>query len=471
MADIDHSPVSFAEWSTVLAGESFDPATRERYRRCIVAYLHHLKERRERASVASAKAYVESGEVKGVTDHLDRDALRWFFLAARRRTEDGGRLKAEDNANVQPRAARGKRSIYPAFRGTPNVQCLMTDDGRQTTEDGIEEQASPIHPEKADTGTTPWERRLVERLRVGQYQWRTEVTYRDWAWRFAAWLGARPMDGATDEDLKDFLSHLAVDRAVAASTQRQALNALIFLFREVLGREPGNVSDYTPSRRAQRVPEVLAPDELRRLFEHLRGMARLMAQLQYGAGLRIMELIRLRVQDLDLERGIVTVRSGKGGKDRVTVLPDGLKAALATNLLSLREGFERDRAAGVAGVWLPPPVEHKIPKAGERWEWQWIFPSRELSTDPRSGLRRRHHVLEGAYQTAVRRAAQDAGLSKRVTPHVLRHSFATHLLAAGHDIRTVQELLGHMNVETTMIYTHVLNKPGVSVKSPFDRLG
>ncbi len=171
-----------------------------------------------------------------------------------------------------------------------------------------------------------------------------------------------------------------------------------------------------------------------------------------------------------MERGIVTVRSGKGGKDRVTVLPDGLKAALATNLLSLREVSDRDQAAGVAGVWLPPPVEHKIPKAGESWEWQWIFPSRELSTDPRSGLRRRPHVLEGVYQTAVRRAAQEATLSKRVTPHVLRHSFTTHLLAAGHDIRTVQELLGHTHVETTMIYTHVLNKPGVSVKSPFDRL-
>src|ERR1035437_1686519 len=372
MAEIDHNPVSFAEWSTVLVGESFDPATRERYRRCIVAYLHHLKERRERASVASAKAYVESGETQGVTDQLDRDALRWFFLAARRRDPVAG------------------------------------------NEFSVEEQASPIHPEKADTGKAPWERRLVERLRVGQYQWRTEVTYRDWAWRFAVWLGTRPLEVATGEDLKDFLTHLAVDRAVAASTQRQALNALIFLFREVLGRDPGDVSDYTPSRRAQRIPEVLTPDELRRLFEHLRGMARLMAQLQYGAGLRIMELIRLRVQDLDLERGIVTVRSGKGGKDRVTVLPDGLKVTLATNLLFLREGFDRDRAAGVAGVWLPPPVEHKIPKAGERWEWQWIFPSRELSTDPRSGLRRRHHVLEGAYQTAVRRAAQEAGLSQRV---------------------------------------------------------
>ena len=297
------------------------------------------------------------------------------------------------------------------------------------------------------------------------------MTYRDWAWRFAVWLGARPLDDATGEDLKRFLSHLAVDRAVAAATQRQALNALMFLFHEALGRDPGDVSGYTPSRRAQRVPEVMTPDELRKLFGNLRGTALLMAQLQYGAGLRVMELIRLRVQDLDLERGIVTVRSGKGGKDRVTVLPDGLKADLSAHLLSLRKVLERDRAGGVAGVWLPPPVEHKIPKAGERWEWQWLFPSRELSTDPRSGVQRRHHVLEGAYQAAVRQAAQEAELSKRVTPHVLRHSFATHLLAAGHDIRTVQELLGHAHVETTMVYTHVLNKPGVSVKSPLDKLG
>jgi integron integrase len=198
-----------------------------------------------------------------------------------------------------------------------------------------------------------------------------------------------------------------------------------------------------------------------------------MAQLQYGAGLRISELIRLRVQDLDLERGMVTVRAGKGrsgGKDRVTVLPHGLKAPLSVHLARLRELFDKDRAAGVSGVWLPPPVEHKLPAAGEKWGWQWLFPSRELSTDPRSGARRRHHVMDGAYQTAVRNAAEKLGMAKRVTPHVLRHSFATHLLAAGHDIRTLQEVLGHAQVETTMIYTHVLNKPGVSVTSPFDQL-
>jgi integron integrase len=429
MTAVSSAPVSFPEWDTVLAGAVMEPDVRERYRRAIIAYLHHLKTRRERASLASAKAYIEGGEELGVTSESDRVALRWFFAAAHRR----------DNPPT----------------------C------------SVEAAPSPIHPEKADTGSTPWERRLVEKLRVGQYQWRTEVTYRDWIWRFAAWLGNRPVDAAGADDIKGFLSHLAVDRAVAAATQRQALNALVFFFREVLGRDPGDLAGYTPSKRSARVPEVLSPEECRRLFDCLQGTARLMAQLQYGAGLRIMELLRLRVMDLDMERGIVTVRSGKGsegGKDRVTVLPDGLKPAIASHLLRLRELFEQDRAAGVAGVWLPPPVEHKIPTAGAQWGWQWVFPSRELSTDPRSGARRRHHVLEGAYQTAVRNAARSLGMVKRVTPHVLRHSFATHLLQAGHDIRTVQQLLGHAQVETTMIYTHVLNKPGVSVKSPFDGL-
>jgi integron integrase len=424
------TPVWFTEWATVLDGEPLDKVTRERYRRSVVAYLHHLKMQRLRATLSTAKAYVEDGEAKGMTGAEDREALRWFFRAAARRDR-------------------------PA---------LAVD---------VELAPSRIQPEKADLGRTPWEKRLIERLRVGQYQWRTETTYRDWIWRFVAWLGERSVEEATDADIKAFLSYLAVDRSVAASTQRQALNALVFFFREVLAREPGDLADYTPSSRAPRVPVVLTRDECRQLFEALSGTVRLMAQLQYGAGLRIGELIRLRVQDLDLERGMVTVRAGQGhsgGKDRVTVLPEGLKAPLTVHLARLRDLFEKDRAAALAGVWLPPPVEHKLPQAGEKWGWQWLFPSRELSTDPRSGVRRRHHVMEGAYQTAIRKAAETLGMAKRVTPHVLRHSFATHLLAAGHDIRTLQELLGHAHVETTMIYTHVLNKPGVSVASPFDEL-
>jgi integron integrase len=424
-ADYDR-PVSFQDWSTVLAGDvSLAEDSREKHRRSIVAYLHYLKLRRERASPASAKEYVEEGERKGITGEADRVALRWFFRAAR-----------------------------------------MRDHGPAP----VERASSPILPEKADRGATNWERRLVESLRVGQYQWRTEVTYRDWIWRFAAWLGERSPEEAGEEDIKAFLTHLAVDRAVAASTQRQALNALVFFFREVLGRELGELGGYAPSRKETRIPTVLTPGECRSLFDRLEGMARLMAQLQYGTGLRVMELIRLRVQDMDMDRGLVIVREGKGGKDRVTVLPEGLKPALQAHLAGLKELFNKDREAGVAGVWLPPPVEHKMPAVGEHWGWQWFFPSRELSIDPRSGTRRRHHVLEGSYQAAVRNAARALGMAKRVTPHTLRHSFATHLLQAGHDIRTVQDLLGHVQVETTMIYTHVLNKPGVSVTSPFDKL-
>jgi integron integrase len=193
-----------------------------------------------------------------------------------------------------------------------------------------------------------------------------------------------------------------------------------------------------------------------------------MAQLMYGAGLRITELLRLRIMDIELDRGIVTIRAGKGGKDRVTVLPEALKHPIALHQQRLRTLFDQDRQAGIPGVWLPPPVEHKLPKAGTTWCWQWLFPSRQLARDPRSGLLRRHHVQDSAFQSAIRKATLSADIAKRVTQHTLRHSFATHLLQAGQDIRTVQELLGHSNVETTMIYTHVLNKPGLSIRSPLD---
>jgi integron integrase len=195
-----------------------------------------------------------------------------------------------------------------------------------------------------------------------------------------------------------------------------------------------------------------------------------MARLMYGAGLRLMELLRLRVQDINFEQGIVIIRSGKGGKDRVSVLPESLREALLSHRERLRLLFDEDRQEGLPGVWLPDSVENKIPTAGVLWAWQWFFPSRQLAIDPRSGLKRRHHLNDAAFQSAIRKAARAAGLSQRVTPHTLRHSFATHLLAGGADIRTVQELLGHSDVATTMIYTHVLNRPGLAVRSPLDNM-
>ncbi|HAV61700.1 MAG TPA: integron integrase [Verrucomicrobiales bacterium] len=271
------------------------------------------------------------------------------------------------------------------------------------------------------------------------------------------------------EEVRGFLTHLAVDRQVAAATQSQALNALVFLYREVLGVELGDLEEFRRAERPARVPVVLSRGECGRLFAAMEEpKMRLLAQVLYGSGLRLTEGIRLRIKDVDLERGQIVVRGGKGDKDRVTVLPERLREGLREQLTFSRELFKQDRAAGVAGVWLPEALERKYPKAGESWGWFWVFPSRETSVDPRGGIRRRHHVLDATVQQAVKRAGRAADIDKVVTPHVLRHSFATHLLESGTDIRTVQELLGHRSVQTTQIYLHVMQKPGLGVKSPLD---
>jgi integron integrase len=321
---------------------------------------------------------------------------------------------------------------------------------------------------RADLGRTPWERRLVEKLRVRHLSWRTEQTYRGWAWRFAHFLGKRPVESATGEDVRSFLSQLATVERVGASAQKQALNALVFLLREVEGKALGDFGEFTRARRRLRMPVVLSREECARLFEAMEGVPKLMAELAYGSGLRLMELLRLRVKDVDLDRRQVVVRGGKGDKDRVTVLPEQLLEKLAAHRERLRRLQVQDREQALPGVWLPEGLERKWPKAGEAWEWQWFWPSRELMNDPRTGLRRRHHLLDVTFQHFVRQGARQAKLNKKVTPHVLRHSFATHLLEHGTDIRTVQELLGHEDVATTQIYTHVMAKPGLGVRSPLD---
>lgn len=293
-------------------------------------------------------------------------------------------------------------------------------------------------------------------------------TYRQWATRFAEFLRPRSPYAAEGADVAAFLSKLAVEQRASAATQKQALNALVFFFQEGLRRSVGEVS-FRRARPKRRVPTVLTHAECDRLFEKLQGTNRLMAELMYGSGLRLMELLRLRVHHLDPERGQLKVYAGKGDKDRITLLPDKLRPELARHVNRLRDLHHRDVAAGVAGVWLPEGLARKYQRAGETWEWQWLFPSRELATDPVTGIKRRHHVLEGTFQNAIRAAARAAGIDKRVTPHVLRHSFATHLLENGTDIRTVQDLLGHESVETTQIYTHVTMKPGLGVRSPLDR--
>ena len=266
-----------------------------------------------------------------------------------------------------------------------------------------------------------------------------------------------------------FLSHLAVQRSVAASTQNQAKSALLFLYKEVLGIELPWLDDVESAKRPQRLPVVLTHAEVEALLSRMRRTNGLVARLLYGAGLRLLEAARLRVKDLDFARGEILVRDGKGAKDRVTMLPVSLAEPLRAHLVLVREQHEQDLAAGLGSVYLPYALDRKYPNAAREWAWQYVFPSDRVSDDPRSGRRRRHHLDEQNVQRALRQALREAGIAKPATPHSLRHSFATHLLQAGYDIRTVQELLGHKDVQTTMIYTHVLNRGGQGVLSPLDR--
>lgn len=310
--------------------------------------------------------------------------------------------------------------------------------------------------------------RLRIHLRTRHYSIRTEEAYVDWARRFILFHGKRHPQEMGASEVEAFLSHLAVDRQVSASTQNQAKAALLYLYKQVLQVDLPWLDEVVQAKRPRRLPVVLTPSEVRDLLMHTEGVAGLIAQLMYGTGMRLMEALRLRVKDVEFARREVLVREGKGGKDRVTVLPENLILPLQRHLDKVRALHERDLAAGFGAVYLPDALAVKYPNAARAWGWQYAFPSVQRSVDPRSGTERRHHLHEASVQRAVREAAKLAEIHKPVTPHVLRHSFATHLLQAGYDIRTVQELLGHKDVATTMIYTHVLNRGGRGVVSPLD---
>ena len=327
-------------------------------------------------------------------------------------------------------------------------------------------------PEKASSSRPPKLLQQVrDRCRALHYSLRTEETYAHWIKRFILFHGKRHPREMSAPEVEAFLSGLATERNVSASTQNLALSSVLFLYREVLEQDLPWLTDVTRAKKPQRLPSVLSASEVTVLFQHLGDSpAALVARLLYGTGMRLMEGVRLRVKDLDLPQRQITVREGKGGKDRVTVLPDKLVAPLQALLKSRRALYERDLAQSKADVWLPDALAVKYPNAGKEWGWQYLFAAEAFSTDPRSGAVRRHHLNEQLVQRCVKQAAEAAGLAKRVSPHVLRHSFATHLLQSGYDIRTLQELLGHADVSTTMIYTHVLNKGGKGVRSPLDAL-
>ncbi len=424
-------PLFLRDWANRLEKAPITNDEKRTWHRQLRFFFSYCRRERGVACVATCRAYLEHLDEKmPKASEYARPALRWFVKEARLHGQIGQPIRRETGSH--------SAGVPPPLAAT-------------------------------DLGKEPWEQALVATIRKKHLLWRSEQTYRGWARRFAEFIAPKTPYAAGANEIGAFLENLAVVQRCRPSTQKQALNALVFLVQEALRQEVGEI-DFKRATPHRRVPVILSRDEIKRLFAQLDVPRRLMARLAYGSGLRLLELLRLRIQDLDFDRGKLIVRAGKGDKDRVTVLPHVLKPELKEHIDRLRGLFADDRAQDLAGVWLPEGLARKFQGAGQKWEWQWVFPSRQVSTDPSSGLVRRHHVLEDSMQRAVARAAEKAGIDKRVTPHVFRHCFATHMLESGADIRTVQDLLGHADVRTTQIYLHVMQKPGPGSRSPLDEL-
>jgi integron integrase len=312
--------------------------------------------------------------------------------------------------------------------------------------------------------------RLREAMRARHYSRRTEQTYCHWVNRFIFFHDKRHPAEMAEPEINAFLTYLAVKEKVSASTQNQALSALLFLYRHVLGRKIGDLGEVIRARKPRHIPAVMTREEVKAVLGHLKGDKWMMANLMYGAGLRLMECLRLRVQDIDFARNEILIRDGKGAKDRITMLPESVKVMLQEHLVKVKKIHERDLTDGWGRVQMPTALDRKYPNAPADWRWQWVFPQENRWVNLQTKEQGRHHVDESLVQKAVKEAVATAGLTKHATGHTFRHSFATHLLVAGYDIRTVQELMGHNDVKTTMIYTHVLNRGPAAVRSPADGL-
>lgn len=330
-----------------------------------------------------------------------------------------------------------------------------------------------MDPNRPQTNSKKPEKKLLDQyhdaIQLKQYSPRTSETYIQWVREYILYHNKRhPKEMGVDE-INQFITHLVVERHVAASTQNQAISAILFLYRHVLHLplDENRIIEFRPQR-AKNIPTVLSKEEVKRIIGRLQGVNKLAVQIMYGSGLRIMECLRLRIKDIDFDNRQIVIRDGKGGGDRVTPLPNALIEPIQWQMQTVKAVHQQDLAEGYGSVYLPYAIEHKSPNAHKEWEWQYLIPAPNRSQDPQTKIIRRHHLDESTIQKSVKQAAKLAGISKKVSPHTFRHSFATHLLQAGYDIRTVQELLGHKDVKTTMIYTHVLQRGGLAVKSPLD---
>ena len=457
---MENRPIVFDDWEQVLRAEV--PSDRQKpYREAVVKFRYWLREKGKEAVEASFREHLDwkKSYLPPERYEIRLEALRWYYKEGLKRMpsgEDVGGGGADSPPGVVDAAHAAER---------PVVSRVQRVDGYRVYE------MNDVPPSGAqDLGGPSWEQELVRRIRERNLAWKSEKTYRGWCRRFIGACGDKPVDALDHGDVQRWLSDLAVKERVSVATQRQALNAVVFFFREVLKRDPGDFGDFEKARRGRQAPTVLTQEECKRLFEEMNGASRLMAELMYAAGLRLSELLRLRVKDVDLDRLQLSVQFGKGGKSRLTMIPPKLEAALRAHREKLRTLYAKDRAANLPGVELPEALERKWPKAGEKFIWFWFWPSRNLMRDHRNGIVRRHHVLDVTFQKAIREAAGRAGFDKRVSPHTLRHSFATHLLASGVGIRDVQDLLGHADISTTEIYLHTAKHTGVGIRSPFDTL-
>ncbi len=438
-----------------------------------------MKEKELRWRVIRAERYLESLGDKPFAEHTPDDVVKYFNQIGRLpNVEDWQFSRLVDSVHTLysvvgaswltqidwahwRNSARSLSVSHPTL-ARESYRAVRAEQSTPSSPLPPKETAKRLRAEAADA--------LIREIRRRNMSIRTEQAYAGWLDRLLGHCKSKLPHDISTEDVHSFLQYLAVDRNVSASTQNQALSAIVFFFRDVMGRPLGKLEELSRANRPQHLPVCLTQNEVNRLLDHMHGLSGLMGRLLYGTGMRMMECVRLRVKDVDFGYKQILVRDGKGEKDRVVPLPQSLVEPLKAHLSARHRQHEEDLAAGYGDVFLPNALEKKFPNASKDWGWQYVFASGRLAVDPRSKKVRRHHVYEQGLQKALQKARLSAKISKKISLHTLRHSFATHLLEAGYDIRTVQELLGHVDVSTTMIYTHVLNRGGRGVQSPLDKL-